>query len=109
MNHSKEELEKLIREKKPIATYKFNENRKIFTSNVEIVLGIKKIEENLYQAQYYYLDGHEFWLNDSKLFFKGNIKEAKLKAIESWNKEPELFLNYPIIYLNISCEIDETE
>ncbi|OJJ21464.1 hypothetical protein BKI52_13020 [marine bacterium AO1-C] len=106
MSHTKNELETLISQKKTLGQYVFDEAQQIFTSDVEITLGIQEIEEKLYRAEYYFFDGYEVWLNDDqKLFFKGEEAQAKEKAILSWNEKPETFMEYPIIYTNVACEI----
>jgi len=106
MSHTKNELEALISQKKTIGIYLFDEEQQIFTSDVEIVLGIQKIEEKLYRAEYYFFDGYEAWLrDDQKLLFEGEEAQAKEKAVSSWNEKPEMFMEYPIIYTNVKCEI----
>ena len=107
MKHSKAELEKLISQKKTLGYYIFDEKKQQFTSDVEICLTIRKVEENLYKAVSYYFDGYEFWVEDRiNLFFDGNEEEAMQKAILSWNEyEPEFFMDFPIIYTNVVCEI----
>jgi len=110
MKNSKEELERLISEKKTLAIYIFDEEHKLFTSDVEINLVIKKIEKDLYKAVSYFFDGYEFWVEDKmELFFEGNEEKAMQKAIERWNNEPEIFMDYPIIYTNLTCELYEEE
>lgn len=107
MKYSKDELEKLISKKKTLGKYFFDEEKQIFTSDVEIELIIKKIDKNYYQGQYIYFDGYELWVGDKTIFFEGNEEEATLKAILSYNEEPELFMGFPIIYTNVSCYIED--
>ncbi|MEN7548797.1 hypothetical protein AAG747_12825 [Rapidithrix thailandica] len=100
-------MEELISQKKTIGLYIFDEEKKIFTSDVEITLGIKKLKDGLYKAEYYFFDGYETGLSeDFQLYFEGNENEAKEKAILSWNEDAEIFMGYPIIYTNIYCEIE---
>ncbi|WP_291727805.1 hypothetical protein [Bernardetia sp.] len=107
MKYSKEELEKLISEKKTLGVFIFDEKKQQFTSDVEICLTIRKVEEGLYRAVSYYFDGYEFWVEDKiNLFFEGNQEQAMKKAIKSWNEyNPESFMEYPIIYTNVICAI----
>ncbi len=106
MKYSKEKLDELISKEKTLGIYVFDEEQRIFTSNVDISLVIKKIEKDLYKAVSYFFDGYEFWVKDRiTLFFKGSEDEARQKAIDSWNKEPEIFMGYPIIYTNLTCEL----
>ncbi|WP_375562604.1 hypothetical protein ACE193_08670 [Bernardetia sp. OM2101] len=107
MKHSKQELEELISKTKTLGVYIFDEENQRFTSDVEIGLVIRKVEENLYKASSYFFDGYEVWVEDEiNLFFDGNEEEAMQKSIKSWNEyEPEFFMNYPIIYTNVVCEI----
>lgn len=107
MNYSKRELEKLISKKKTLGKYIFNKKLKIFTSDVEVALGIRKVSESLYKASYYFFDGYEVSVEDSQLFFEGTPNQALQKAIDSWNESPEIFMGYPIIYTNINCVIDD--
>ncbi|MEM1135748.1 MAG: hypothetical protein AAGI07_07890 [Bacteroidota bacterium] len=110
MKYAKSELEELISKKKTLGKYSFNEDKQHFIADVEVVLIIKKIKENLYKSQCYFFDGYEVWIkDDEQLFFEGNEKEAKEKAIVSWNDEPEIFMEFPILYTNISCEISGSD
>jgi len=108
MSYTKNELEALISQKKTLGKYLFDEEQQIFISDVEVVLGIQKIKEKLYSAEYYFFDGYEIWLSDGqKRLFEGEETQAKESAILSWNAKPEKFMEYPIIYTNVKCEICE--
>ncbi|MGD1842856.1 MAG: hypothetical protein ACFB0B_18460 [Thermonemataceae bacterium] len=105
MKPSKKALEEAISQKKTLGKYFFDEATQAFFTDVEIVLVIKKVGKKLYKAQSYFFDGYEIWVEEQKLFFEGDEAEAKEKAVSNWNKEPEMFMSYPIIYTNICCEV----
>ena len=110
MTHTKKELEAQIRKKKTLGTFVFDDKQKHFTTEVRICLVLQKQKEALYKAQRYFFDGYEIWLGeDAQILFEGNEEEAKTKAIKSWNEPPELFVGYPILYTQITCEIDEND
>lgn len=105
--HSKAELEAQISQVKTLGIYFFDEDRQVFTSNVAIGLVIQKIEDKVYQAYCYYFDGYECGVTPGAYIFEGTEEEARAKAIKSWNEPPELFMDYPIIYENVICEVYE--
>ena len=83
---------------------------KCFIGDAKIHLYISKIAINKYRSEFYYFDEYEIWLNeDEKEFFKGDEQKAKKKAVESFNSNPETFLNYPILYTNVLCTVYESE
>ena len=108
MDISKHKLEELIKEKKTLGNYIFDNEKKCFISDTKIHLYISKIGINKYKSEFYYFDGYEIWLNeDEKELYVGDERKVKKKAVESFNSNPEIFMYYPILYTNILCNLYE--
>ncbi len=104
MTAIKSNLEILIAQTKTIGTYIFDEEKQCFFGDAEIELVIARTDDNHFQSVLYYFDGYEIGLEDHQIeFYKGDLSAAKKMAIESFNANPELFMEYPIFYTKISC------
>ena len=107
----KEELESLINEAKTLGRYVFDEEKRCFFADDEIVLCFKEIEEGKYMScESYFFDGYEIGMSEEdaeKLIFYGTEDVVNEKVKEHYNLEPELFMNYPIIYTNVFVEFVE--
>ncbi len=103
MEYTKEELEKLIKEKFTVGKFTFDAEKQCFLNETEIFIGIVKMSETRYQDdERYFYDGYEVYLDEIK-DYEGNEETAKCQAIEYFNREK--FLGYPIICSNIKCDI----
>jgi len=114
MNDSKtekEELEHLINEVKTLGRYIFDEEKRCFFVDAEIVLCFREIEEGKYKScESYFFDGYEIGMSEEeaeKLVFYGTEDMVYEKIREYYNLEPEIFMNYPIIYTNVFVEFVE--
>lgn len=108
MKPDKQKLEQLISEERTLGNYVFDEEKLCFYGDAEIVLGIAPVEAKKYKSICYFFDGYEVWLDDEEAeFYEGSEEDAKRLAIESFNREK--FMDYPIIYTNVFCEIYEDE
>lgn len=110
MNFDKQKLEELIRQQRSIGNYIFDEQRKCFLGDAKTELYIKKLAEDQYKFVCYYFDGYEIFLDKKDVeYFNGNEKKAKQMAIDSFNQQVDTFMDYPIIYTNVTCELYEDE
>ncbi|XZF15633.1 hypothetical protein ACTHGU_05810 [Chitinophagaceae bacterium MMS25-I14] len=110
MDFDKQKLEELIKQKKTIGNYIFDEQKQCFLGDAETELCISKVAEDKYKSVCYYFDGYEIFLEDKDVeYYDGNEETAKQKAIESFNRQPEMFMGYPILYTNVTCELIEYE
>ncbi|MCL2322769.1 MAG: hypothetical protein FWC47_11785 [Oscillospiraceae bacterium] len=107
----KEELEYLINEVKTLGNYIFNEDEECFFADAEVVICLKEIEDGKYiSSGSYFFDGYEIGLSDDeaeKLVFFGNEDYVREKVLEQYSLEPEMFMNYPIIYQNVFVKFVE--
>ena len=110
MDLDKQKLEELISQEKTIASYIFDENKKCFIGNVKVELYIKKIAEDKYKSVCYYFDEYEIFIDDKHVeYYDGDEQTAKQKAIDSFNQQQETFMGYPIIFMEVTCELYESE
>ncbi len=107
----KEELEYLINEVKTLGKYVFDEEKKCFFADTEVVLCLKEIEIGKFvSVGSYFFDGYEIGLSEEeadKLVFYGDKEYVREKALNQYNLEPEIFMNYPVIYTNVFIEFVE--
>lgn len=107
----KEELEYLINEAKTLGRYVFDEGKKCFFADAEVVLCFKEVEEGKYvSCESYFFDGYEINISEEKaekLVFYGEEEVVCERVKEYYNSEPEIFMNYPIIYTNVFVEFVE--
>ncbi len=108
MEFEKQKLEELIRQKKTVGNYIFDEQKKCFFGDAETELYITQVSENKYKSVCYYFDGYEIFLDDRETeFYEGNEQAAKQMAIDSFNQEE--FMGYPILYTNITCALYDND
>ncbi|MDR2237908.1 MAG: hypothetical protein LBE92_17425 [Chryseobacterium sp.] len=106
MNFTKKQLENLISKEKTIGLYRFDEDRQCFFGDVEVELYIRRSKVSSYHSVYYYFGGYEIFIPEEKQeIYEGDESSAKQQAIDRFNGQD--FMGFPVIFENITCEIDE--
>ena len=106
---TKEQLEKLISEEFTLGRFIFDEEKQCFIGDAEVALYITKLADNKYKSVCYYIDGYEVYDEEGEeSYYNGNEESAKQQAIDDYNTGIE-FMDYPVIYSNISCDLYETD
>lgn len=105
MSETKAELEALIKEERTLGNFVFDEESQRFTCDVEIVLVVKNDGPKKYRSLCYFFDGYEVSVEEKdRLTFEGEQDEVRAAVIASY--PADVFLNYPIVYTNVSCEFE---
>lgn len=104
----KHKLEELIALEKSLGKYYFDESEQCFITDVEVVVYLTKEADEKYRVVCYFIDGYEVGVEaDESEHFTGDEAIAMQQAIASFSQES--FLNYPIVYSNITCNLYEEE
>lgn len=104
----KHKLEELIAQEKSLGEYYFDESEQCFITDVEVVLYLMKEADEKYRLVCYFINGYEVGIEaDESERFTGDETTAMQQAIAAFSQKS--FLNYPIVYSNITCNLCEEE
>ncbi len=103
---SKDELELLIAEERPVGDFLFDEQKQCFTTDVEVVYQIIEIDENTFcSGEFIYFGGYDYMIeeHEKKTCF-GTFGEVEEQLAQEYNDENQ-FMDFPVIYTNFRAEL----
>ncbi len=105
---SKDELELLIAEDRPVGDFLFDEQKRCFTTDVEVVYQIIEIGENTFRSgEFIYFGGYDYMMEEhEKKTCHGTFGEVEEQLAQEYNDENS-FMDIPVIYTNFRVELVE--
>ena len=101
-----QDLERLIAEEWPLYHWTFNEGKKKFFTDTEIVFCLEHIGPHHYRESCTFFDGYESGPDGEPEIYEGDINSIRQKIISDYNNATT-FMGYPMVWTHLSVEVEE--
>ena len=105
---SKDELELLIAQERPVGEFLFDEEKQCFTTDAQVIYELVEIDDYVFRSgEYIYFGGYEYSIEEpEKKTCFGSLEEVEEQIAQEYHEENH-FMRFPVLYTNFRTELVE--